>query len=421
MSEGSPLLSQSQIEIARQLFLDEMVTRLIEGKKALERLRENGTDKEALAILYKLAHTLKGSSDMVGLREISFPAVELNTVLLLAIDYGLPWKKDIHEYAARKLAEIAKQVTVYRKGDAYSVKSDGKELESRRVLIVDDDPAITSIVKSGLESKGFLVTISNNTADAYNLFLLENPDLIILDIVFPEGADGIDFCQRLRANHLGKVVPIIFLSVKGRLQDRLAGLACGADDYISKPFEMEELIARITAIFNRMENYEDLIYQDDLTGCFNRRYLNQRLQEEINQAKEENGKFALAMIDLCNFKEINDHYGHHIGDSVLQFFVNIATENLRESDCICRYGGDEFYIIMPGISREGGKKVVERIAVNLDNVPYMVNNNKRIELIFSAGITGFPISGNTVKDLLLAADEAMYLAKNSDEQTIVAG
>lgn len=416
-NDKKPLLPKEIVEQGQKIFLAEVGNRLKAAEEAMRRFLADANDEEAYSVLYKFAHTLKGSGEMVNLKEISVPAGEIITALTLVRNYEVKINSGFKRFFRERMDEIRKQTALYPPTGNYTLiaeKTDEDHLRSKKILVVDDDPTITTLIRDYLTERGFIVKVCHKLSDAERLIMSEQPDLMILDIIFPSG-NGIEFCKKIRSNQTGKVVPIIFLSVKAKLQDRLSGFACGADDFIAKPFIMEELFARITAIFSRMQKYEQLVMEDELTGVFNRRYLLQRLHEEINQAKLKNAFFSLMMIDLDNFKEINDSYGHRFGDHALQFFVdiiktNLRKTNLRKTDVLCRCGGDEFVIIMPGTDHSEAVSVLERVRRTLLTSPYQIEETE-FPLTFSAGVVSYPTDGLSADELLTAADQAMYRAK----------
>ena len=423
--KDSFFLPHNKILQAQEIFLKEAEKRLIDGEESLKCLLSDADDAEAFSGLYRFVHTLKGSGEMVGLRDLSALAGEVVTVLNLVRKYGVKLDAGIQSFLAEKIDEIHQQIEERqqrRKKKNSRMKKAGLEgVGNKKILVVDDDPTITRLIQESLTVRGFKVLTSHDFEEAEKTLRNEKPDLIVLDIIFPQG-NGIEFCRKIRSEHFGKVVPIIFLSVKDDLQDRLSGFACGADDYISKPFVIEELIARITAIFTRVRKYEHLVMKDELTGSFNRRYLSQRLYEEVELAMEKKGSFSLAMVDLDKFKAINDRYGHGVGDEVLKYFVKILKENLRDSDIICRCGGDEFVIIMPETALAEALAVLERVRTHLKANPYRLEpKSTDLYLPFSAGVVNYPESGTSAKELLEAADKAMYQAKESGENRVYVG
>jgi two-component system cell cycle response regulator len=402
---------------AQTIFFREIEQRLPQSQKALSTLEANGFDREACETLYKFAHTLKGSGQMVELWDIANPAFEMTTALLLIKDYQVELNQGILRFLKERMAEILQELTDFHSQNGETPEN--SKNENKQILVIDDDPTVTELIKENLKLYGFSVSICYDIDSAERFLQLEHPDLIILDILFPTG-DGIDFCRKIRSNMQWQIVPVIFLTVKDKLQDKLAGFSTGADDYLCKPFKIEELVARIQAILNRVANSRELVLQDELTKVYNRRYLQIRLSEEIVRAQRANLNFSVAMIDLDYFKKINDRYGHIVGDETLQCLVDKIVGNLRGSDVVCRYGGEEFVIIMPETSQLEAGKVLNRLQQLIAAEPLRLPKNKiEISLSISIGVAVYPRNGVTEEELLKSADIALYKAKNAGRNLVM--
>ena len=396
---------------AKKIFLQEVECGLPTARIALTALSIQGLTTENFKTLYRYAHTLKGSGQMVGLRDIAEPAAEINTALSLIEEYGVPLADGLQKFIAAKLDEIAVELKRLEEQPPAELKYDVTNVARKgsQVLLVDDDAAVTKLVKERLAREGFCVTICHDTIEADQFLLTTQPDIILLDIMLP-GENGIDFCRRFRSSSTNEIIPIIFFTVKSELQDKLAGFANGADDYLAKPFEMEELVARIHAVLTRLETLQDFAWIDEMTQVYNRRYLRRRLAEEIAQGQSIH--CTIVMIDLNKFKSVNDNYGHSTGDKVLKAVASLITQTLRTTDIVCRYGGDEFVLIFPGSSRHVVNKVLERLKQRLAANPILVTvAGNQIFITLSAGIVSFPEDGSSCDELLGLADKAMYCAK----------
>jgi two-component system cell cycle response regulator len=403
---------------AQQIFLKEVEQRVPQSQTALALLAKNGFDREAWDTLYKFAHTVKGSGKMVELWNMAESAAEMSTALLLIKDYGVTLSAEVQGYLQERLAEIVAELTTAYELSTVETVPDSPAIGGQRILIVDDDPAVTELLKENLEQNGYQVTVCHDTYAAEESLAVEQPDLIVLDIIFPCG-DGIEFCRRIRSNPQWAIVPVIFLSVKGELHDKLAGFSTGADDYLCKPFKVEELVARVRAILNRLANCRELVLQDELTRVFNRRYLQMCLVKEISQAKRRGSSFSLAMLDVDHFKKVNDRFGHLVGDEILQCLVDKLVQNLRDADVVCRYGGDEFVILMPETSLLKACKILERVRQLIVAEPFKLSKKQMaITLTFSAGVAAFPQGGVTGEKLLKATDRALYWAKAAGRNNV---
>ena len=228
---------------------------------------------------------------------------------------------------------------------------------SDRVLVADDDPDILNVVKINLELDGFEVDTAVDGEDAMQKATSTPPNVIILDIMMPR-MDGLTALHRLRSQAGTANIPIILLTARGLPEDRVRGLELGADDYITKPFDITELAARVRAVLRRTQAARDLSTLTGLPGNF-------KITAEIEDCIREERAFALVHGDLDNFKAFNDHYGFMRGDEVIRFCAssfNEAVESLGMADTfIGHIGGDDFVaIIPPEMSELFAKEVIER-------------------------------------------------------------
>jgi diguanylate cyclase (GGDEF)-like protein len=228
---------------------------------------------------------------------------------------------------------------------------------SERVLVADDDPDILTVVKINLELDGFEVDTAVDGEDALQKATSNPPNVIILDIMMPR-MDGLTALHRLRSQAATASIPIILLTARGLPEDRVRGLELGADDYITKPFDITELAARVRAVLRRTQAARDLSPLTGLPGNF-------KITAEIENAIQENRKFALVHGDLDNFKAFNDHYGFMRGDEVIRFCGNClsgaATTLGIEGAFVGHIGGDDFVaMIPPGMAEPFCKEVIER-------------------------------------------------------------
>ncbi|MFV1960928.1 MAG: response regulator [Acidimicrobiia bacterium] len=228
---------------------------------------------------------------------------------------------------------------------------------SERVLVADDDPDILTVVKINLELDGFEVDTAIDGEDAIQKATSTPPNVIVLDIMMPR-MDGLTALHRLRSQASTANIPIILLTARGLPEDRVRGLELGADDYITKPFDITELAARVRAVLRRTQAARDLSPLTGLPGNF-------RITAEIEDCIREERAFALVHGDLDNFKAFNDHYGFMRGDEVIRFCASSfseASESLGMTDIFVGHiGGDDFVaIIPPEMSEPFAKEVIER-------------------------------------------------------------
>ncbi|HXV72793.1 MAG TPA: response regulator [Acidimicrobiia bacterium] len=228
---------------------------------------------------------------------------------------------------------------------------------SERVLVADDDPDILTVVKVNLELDGFELDTAVDGEDALQKATSNPPNVIILDIMMPR-MDGLTALHRLRSQASTASIPIILLTARGLPEDRVRGLELGADDYITKPFDITELAARVRAVLRRTQAARDLSPLTGLPGNF-------KITAEIENAIKERREFALVHGDLDNFKAFNDHYGFMRGDEVIRFCGNCLTDAATslgiEGAFVGHIGGDDFVaMVPPSVAESFCKEVIER-------------------------------------------------------------
>jgi len=244
-------------------------------------------------------------------------------------------------------------------------------------------------------------------------------DILLLDRRLPDG-DGVNFCREIRKNSPHRY--IILLTGDATQQSKLAGFDCGADDYVTKPFQMEELLARVRAgrrivelqkaLLASNRRLEELSRTDDLTGVGNRRFFDAELASRFEHAQRYGRPLTLVMIDIDHFKNVNDTFGHQAGDEVLQHVARVLQRNTRRSDFVARFGGEEFVVLLPETALLEGLQVAEKIraAVPAENLPTRVT--------VSAGVAAIPLQLDTPEELVAAADRALYRAKEKGRNRV---
>ncbi len=296
-----------------------------------------------------------------------------------------------------------------------------------KILVIDDDEDFLSMIKLLLTLNHFEVDTANSGAEGLTKIDAENYDLILLDVMMPH-MSGFDVLKSIRSNEKKFDIPVIILTAKSEKEDVIEGINLGANDYITKPFETEILIAKMKGLIKLKELQEEikeknkiletLAITDGLTGAYNHRYFYTRLTEEFERAKRYHTSISLIMIDLDFFKKVNDKYGHLVGDSVLAEIAHILQHNIRKHDVFARYGGEEFVLLLPHTSFEGALKEAERLrkAVESHRFANMANAG---EITISLGCVSYPdVDIKNPEDMVKFADEALYRAKNSGRNRV---
>lgn len=287
-----------------------------------------------------------------------------------------------------------------------------------KILVIDDDEDFRKMIRILLELNKYNVETVEDGYKGLEKIKNGNFDLILLDVMMP-GISGIDVCYAIRIKN--PEIPIILLTAKGEKEDLVTGINAGANDYITKPFETEVLLAKIKSLIRLKELQdelkktnkllESLATTDGLTGIYNHRYFYEKLNEEFERAKRYNSQLSLIMFDFDFFKKINDRYGHVVGDSVLVEMAKIVTSNIRKHDIFARYGGEEFVLLLPHTNAVGAVLEAERIRMAIES-HHFENIEKRGDVTISMGIVTFPSKYiSQPEDMVKLADAALYEAK----------
>ncbi|MBN4050343.1 diguanylate cyclase [Desulfobulbus sp. AH-315-M07] len=279
-----------------------------------------------------------------------------------------------------------------------------------RVLVVDDESDVRQVVCLRLKQEGFRVAECDGGASALALIAEQCFDVVVLDVLMPH-VNGIEVLERLAAAD-GVGPSVIVLSARVDLETRVTSLEVGAVDYIAKPFEASELIARIRVAIRQREALQDAIsvsLEDSLTKLGNRRAFEQCIKAEMARALRHERPLSLVMIDADNLKTINDTYGHATGDKLLVAIADAIRTTLRISDHAARIGGDEFALVLPETTIEAARIVVRRLETCLQETQLVDGVFPRA----SMGVAAVPTDANNVDDLKRVADIALYEVKRS--------
>ena len=303
------------------------------------------------------------------------------------------------------------------------------------LLLVEDSPSQGGQLKQSLEKLGYEVKWAQSGMDGLKIARAENPDLVILDVIMDD-MDGFAVCRWLKMHETTRDIPVLMLTARGDVKDRVEGLHVGAEDYLPKPFEPEELEARIFAALrvraaqaelkqrnsqleSMLHHVEALAITDPLTGLYNRRRLADVLRREWAMAKRYQNPLACVMVDIDHFKDFNDRHGHDAGDSVLKEVAQALSGNLREVDLAARYGGEEFAVLLPQTEKSGALTLAQRL---LDSVRALSVHAGTDKLCVTASLgvaAAHDVTTSKAEDLIRAADAALYDAKRQGRNCIV--
>jgi diguanylate cyclase (GGDEF)-like protein len=304
-----------------------------------------------------------------------------------------------------------------------------------RLLLIDDSEAQSTQIKDSLERLGYTVECARSGVEGLKLARTNRPDLVLLDVVMAD-IDGFAVCRWLKMNVETRDIPVIMLTVRTALADRVEGLNIGADDYLAKPFQDEELEARIFAALRvkavhselkernqqletMLHHVEALAITDPLTGLFNRRRFADVLKREFAVTKRYKNTLSCLMIDLDHFKRVNDRFGHDAGDQVLKETARRLMQTLREVDVPARYGGEEFAVLLPHTGKQEALIAAERVRSSIRTQEFDFGSEK-LRLTTSIGVSGnIDVPTGNAEDLVKAADFALYEAKRRGRDQVV--
>jgi diguanylate cyclase (GGDEF)-like protein len=299
---------------------------------------------------------------------------------------------------------------------------------SMKILIAEDDPVSRRLLEAFLRKWGYQVVAVAKGDDAWALLEAEDPPrLAILDWMMP-GIEGIEICRRVRERSGRPYTFMILLTARDQKQSLLVGMKAGADDYLSKPFDAEELRARLQVGERILKVQDELIAARDalhfqathdvLTGVASRGAAFEFLVRELARAYRENKLVGVVLADLDHFKDINDKYGHIAGDIVLQEVARRMTKCTRPYDCVGRYGGEEFLMIFPSSTAEGIARLAERMRRSMEVAPVQTPEGE-IAITASFGVMVIRSSGqNDINELMRSVDAALYRAKNAGRNRV---
>ena len=288
------------------------------------------------------------------------------------------------------------------------------------VLVIEDHPDQRDLLAIVLQREGYRVVTAANGLEALEKLEKESVQIALSDIMMPK-MDGFELINKIRSNPELKHIYLILITARIQEGDRVRGLDLGADDYITKPFSFSELLARVRVGSRVVQYQQHLEHQsqiDSLTGLFNRRAFEKKIQEEFERSKRYHHPLSLIILDIDNFKTINDTYGHHGGDTALIKISETLREKTRRSDFPSRYGGEEFVLILPETDEENAIQAAKKIHEGIRSCQFGTAARSFL-LTVSVGLSSTSSKQySDWREMLQDADHALYLAKNTGKDRV---
>ena len=299
----------------------------------------------------------------------------------------------------------------------------------RTLLIIDDSASIRHQVCETITKAQLFRNVlqASDGVEGFKLLVSNHVDVILCDIEMP-GIDGLKFLALLQSREDLRDIPAIMLTSHTDVATKVRGLESGASDYITKPFEPQELMARLK-VHLQLKTLQDelrrsnrllmeLSQTDPLTRLCNRRSLTEMLENEMHRCQRNLTPCALIMCDIDHFKRVNDDYGHQTGDKVLVAVADLLRDHLRPYDLAARYGGEEFCLVLPETNLARAAEIAERVRKRIEGHEF-ANNLAPLNLTISLGVASISEAGDkSPNELIRLADDALYLAKNNGRNRV---
>jgi two-component system, cell cycle response regulator len=416
-SSGSAALEIADAELPDVILLDVMMPRM-DGFEVCRRLKANPRTADLPVVM---------------VTALSDAANRLRGLEAGADDFLTKPVNDIALFArVRSLARLKRMMEEWRLRDEICGRFGGsqsvvEEGGPARVLIVEED-AFAAARMSETLALAHRVTVVGSCTEAQSR-LDGQTELIIASLTTPDG-DPLRLVSQCRGNELFRQLPVLLIAAERDLPRLAKGLDLGANDYLIRPVDRNELLARTNTQIRRKrlqdrlnDNYQrslSLALTDELTGLYNRRYLLAHLDELVARVSRDGLDAAVLLVDIDHFKQVNDTYGHAAGDDVLRELAARATNTVRSVDLVARLGGEEFVVVMPETGPAIAVAVGERLRLAIANEPFTIRaSDERLPITVSIGITSAIAGGDDRDRLLKRADDALYCAKAEGRNRVV--
>jgi diguanylate cyclase (GGDEF)-like protein len=290
------------------------------------------------------------------------------------------------------------------------------EPEPYRILIVDDEKEAAEFHAASLRAAGLSTVTVTDPLEVTSQLVEFQPDVILMDVYMP-GCSGVELAAVIRQEEAFIGVPIVFLSRETDRMKQIVALGEGGDDFFTKPVAPNELVAVISARAERSRTLRTLMEKDGLTGLYSHSRIIEQIESAVRRAERQQGELAVAMLDIDEFKVVNDTHGHLVGDQVLKALAYLLRQHLRMSDVLGRFGGDEYMILLPDTDGTAAVEKVEDIRRDFAAIDHDTGHGL-FSVTVSCGVAEYP-TALSCHELIAAADDALYGAKRAGRNRVV--
>lgn len=381
--------------------------------------------------IYVFLHGIRGTAGTIGLQELSEIAKDL--LYHLDEDGESPWSrrawgrflmpiiKVIKKVDLEKSEELEAEVSNEKSVNSVEVIDDSRfiagTLEDRVILLIEEDIILVTYLIEHLEKEGYQVLIARTIQKGLEIYYTMRPAFVILSLEIVKAEASKEEAEQLIKITLQGVIPLAIMGKAGNNEDRILAYKLGALDYLARPIKEDIFIPYLQNRLYMKQKLQQKVTVDELTGLYNRKHLNQILENSIGTYNSTGEKFVLCMIDLDYFKHVNDQYGHLVGDEVLRELGKHLQNGLSSEAKPFRYGGEEFTIILPGISEEKAAEQLNKLREKFSKVIF-TSGEDTFTVTWSAGITIMRDGIKGMEDIIHEADQALYRSKSAGRNRV---